>query len=222
MDWQKSFTGWGSASITAVGSVAAAAIVACAAYGAARVFEPSFVRIANATFNLGHIVEIVDTPDGCGVVLSKDGATVDVTGRELSFSSHILDFAGCQSLRRALSSNTLNRKGRLTKGDIIVSAIAQSGLVSATGRCPSDMPVTHVREVNGQVVTMCDLSVGTARRFIQGPPWPESWKSTGLLNLVAKEDCPDTLVFHSSVGDGLSWCCFGLSEGDPHPGHSVR
>ena len=214
-DSNKRYDPW----ITAVGSVVAACIIAFGAYWAASVFQPSFVRLENAVFNMHHLVEILDTPSGCDVIMANSAAVV--TEDEQRFT-HSLDFAGCQSLRRAVEPHTVSGIGRVTEEEIYISGLAQSLLFSTTGVCPDGTagPIPGLPDLSaGQSVSWCELSVGFVQRLLEGPPWPASWKSTGLVVLSAGTSCPDDMLLHSRYGDYVG-CCFGLpAAGEPHPGH---
>lgn len=205
--------------ITAIGSVVAACIIAAGAYRAASVFQPSFVRVENAVFNMHHLVEILDTPSGCDVIMASSAAVV--TDAEQS-SARSLDFAGCQSLRRAVEAYTVSGIGRVTEEEIYISGLAQSHLFSTTDECPDGTagPIPGLPGLNaGQSVSWCKLSVDFVQRQLEGPPWPASWKSTGLVVLSAGASCPDDMLLHSRHGNYVG-CCFGLpAAGAPHPGH---
>ena len=216
-------TGWETAAISAAATIFAACIVTYGACSIARVFEPSFVQLDNVTFNMRHIVEIVDSRHGCQVVTSKDGSLLN-TGVATSqvFSSHSLDLIGCLSLRRAMIPHTISGVGRITRGEVFLSGLAQASVITTTGRCPNDMTLFHGQFPNGETAALCQLTVDIAYRMNAGPPWPESWKATGVAMPFFSSECPDGLVHHGTTEDVL-WCCFGLAEvADPHPGHSVQ
>ena len=215
-DSTKRYAPW----IAAVGSVVAACIIASGAYCAASVFQPSFVRLENAVFNMHHLVEILDTQSGCDVIMANSAAVA--TDHEQRFA-HSLDFAGCQSLRRAVEPHTVSGIGRVTEDELFISGLAQSLLFSATGVCPDGMSGPVPGPSEGRSLSWCEPSVGFAQRLLEGPPWPESWKSTGLVALFARPSCPDALLLHSRHGDSAVGCCFGLpAVGEPHPGHAAN
>ena len=200
---------WGPALITATGSVMAALIVTWGACHVADIFEPSLVRLSNVVLNLSHIVEIVDTSTGCNVIMSTGVGRVS------------LDWAGCLSLRRALDKHTVSGIGRVTDGEVLLSALAQASFITATGDCPTNMERFLGEDPSGERFWLCQGSVAIALRLAEGPPWPESWKSTGLIFVLARRSsCPEGMIVHSDDGDWLS-CCFGLaSTGEAHAGHS--
>ena len=208
-----------SAVISALGSIVAACIVTLGACHVADIFEPTLVRLDNVVFNMRHIVEIASTSTGCVVVMANnDGMVVD--GQQV-FSSHSLDWAACVSLYRALDNHTLDGIGRVTRGEVVFSALAQSAFVTATDTCPDDMgsPI-WANFPDGSHMWVCNSSVAFARRFAEGRPWPESWKIAGLVMAIQGDYCPEGFTFHSNQGY-LRWCCFGNpTSAPPHAGHS--
>ena len=187
--------------ISAIGSVVGACIIASGAYWAASVFQPNFVRLENAVFNMHHLVEILDTPSGCDVIMANSAAVV--TDDEQRFT-HSLDFAGCQSLRRAVEPHTVSGIGRVTEEEIIISNMAQSLLFSTTSVCPDGTagPIPGLPDLSeAQIVSWCELSVGFGQRLLEGPPWPESWKASGLVMLSTGASCSDDMLLHSRYGD---------------------
>ena len=123
--------------IGAAGSVVAACIVTWGACHVADVFQPSLVRLDNVIFNMRHIVEIVDTPQGCSVIMSNSAGVV-VEG-EQHYSAHSLDLAGCRSLQRAVKQHTVSGIGRVTQGELFLSGLAQAHFLTTTGACPDAM-----------------------------------------------------------------------------------
>ena len=213
-----SFERRGGAWIGAAGSIVAACIVAWGAYHVADVFQPSFVRLENVLFNMRHIVEIVDTANGCSVIMTNSSGVV--SDGEQYFSSHALDLAGCLSLHRAVEKHTVSGIGRVTRGEIFLSGLAQAYFITMTGTCPDEMRRVPLGLSNGESTARCTGSVAFAHRLAEGPPWPESWKATGLIVPFIRGSCPEGMLSHSDHDD-LLWCCFGLPTiGGPHPGHS--
>ena len=208
---------WYNAWIGAGGSILAAFIVTSGACHVADVFEPNFVQLDNVMFNMRHIVEIVDTPNGCDVIMSNSAGVV--SGSEQYLPSHSLNFAGCRSLSRAIENHTVSGAGRVTAGELFVSGLAQAHFITTTGACPDEMAPVPLGLSKEASTGWCRGSVDFAYRLVEGPPWPESWKATGLIVSYARGSCPDGMLFHS-YHDELLWCCFGLSTiGELHPGH---